>query len=383
MLAVRRTADLAQPLRSFGSKRDLAWVESFSTQSLVERSDILIDESIFMKIFLRGLACACLALSLSVVSSQSNSQSSAFVHPEAAIRDLDVVVAGAAWFTEYQYLSSASLKDQKAMLKLDMYKNNPALWAFYSLKLMLMDEAEDGLSKDYQYKARQYRNYHSTVLCAIQKLEQSDDGTPGAYQKNLYRLVNGLSKPQPQKLINGQLLADLRNGQSGLNSTALFELMAVHQLGQAPTSGTVDMNDNEAFRLNTLTRSLLDGQPRGESFYLKNNLLKTDAQLPEFVLSAFTNLVNTPLPGFSALCLTHPKDCFWQKDGELNLYKVIIASLALSHWPLRGLPTADALLSAVKDLEKTRGCPYCDELKRTKQFIHQLAGDKRHNHGKL
>ena len=336
-----------------------------------------------MESFLQGLVCASLTLSLLAATGQADSRSSIFADPRAAIRQLDEVLADADWLTEYQSLGSASLKDQKALLKLDMYRDKPTLWSFHSLRLMLMGEAEDGFSKDYQNKARQYRSYHEAVLCAIQKLERSDDGIPGAYQKSLYRLVNGFSKPQPQKPINVQLLADLRNGQPGLNGSALFELMAVHQLGQAPASGTVDLNANEAFRLNALTRSLLDRQPRGKAFYQKNNLLETDSQLPEPLLSAFTNLVNTPLPGFSTVCLTQPRDCFWQRDGELNLYKVIIASLALSHWPLRGLPAADALLSAVKDLEKTRGCPYCDELKRTKLFIHRLAGDKRHTHNEL
>ena len=64
-----------------------------------------------MEAFLQGLACASLTLSLSVATSQASSQSSAFANPEAAIRQLDDVVAGAGWVTEYQYLGSASLKD--------------------------------------------------------------------------------------------------------------------------------------------------------------------------------------------------------------------------------------------------------------------------------
>ena len=339
-------------------------------------------ELISMESFLQGLACVC--LTLSAITGQADSQSSIFDNPDVVIRQMDDVLADAVWLNEYQLLSLASLKDQKDILKLEMYRNKPALWAFYSFKLMLMDEAEDNLSQDYQYKARKYLNSHEAVLCAIQKLEQSDDGTPGAYQKNLYRLVNGLSKPQPQKLINDQLLTDLHYYQPGLNATALFKLMVVHQLGQAPASGTVDLNGSEAFRLNALTRSLLDGKPRGKSFYLKNDLLETDVQLPEPLLSVFTNLVNTPLPGFNHACLIQPRDCFWKKDGEINLYKVIIASLALSHWPLRGLSSADALLSDIKELEEARGCPYCDELKRIKLLIHRLAGDKSYkNHNEL
>ena len=330
-----------------------------------------------MNFFLQGLTCASLLFSLSCAGSQR----SVFADPEAAIGQLDRMLAEVAWFPEYNSISTASLRDQKALLQLDMYKAKPVLRSFYLLRLMLMGEAEDSLSQRYQKGVREYQVRHSAVLYAIQTLGQSDDGTPGAYQKSLYRLLNGLSRPQPQKPVNTKLLADLLNSQSGLNATALFQLMAANQL-KSVSDYNIDMeslSSDEAVRINALTRSLLDGQPRGESFYQKNNWLKSDALLPEFLLTAFTNLVTLSIPGFSDHCLTQPSDCFWQNDGNLHLYKVIITSLSLSHWPLRGPSAADALLSAVKDIEETRGCLHCNELDLTKQFIHQLSGNTPHN----
>ena len=204
-----------------------------------------------MNFFLQGLTCASLLFSLS----SAGSQRSVFADPEAAIGQLDRMLADVDWFPEYNSISTASLRDQKALLQLDMYKAKPVLRSFYSLRLLLMGEAEDSLSQKYQKGVKEYQIRHSVVLYAIQKLGQSDDGTPGAYQKSLYRLLNGLSRPQPQKPANTKLLADLLNSQSGLNATALFQLMAANQL-KSVSACNIDMeslSSDEAVRINALS----------------------------------------------------------------------------------------------------------------------------------